>query len=133
MDNLKQQLSPIVNNSNLSATEKLKNYFIKRMAIMNTAANYHETLKADFFERFSFIDDLRTEIDEWEKENIGQIILQGVNTGEFFLNTDINVLSEITLMILKGLEIPFFLQGQYEKFSLHLESLISILSKGLSK
>jgi hypothetical protein len=103
------------------------------MDLMNTAANYHETLKADFFERFNFIDDLRIEIDLWEKKNIEQIILQGVDNGEFILNTEASVLSEITIMILKGFEIPFFLQGQYEKFSLHLDGLTNILSKGLSK
>ncbi|MDD3281132.1 MAG: TetR/AcrR family transcriptional regulator [Bacteroidales bacterium] len=133
MNNLKNQLAVIVNNTDLNASEKLKSYFIKRMAILNSAANYHETLKADFFERFNFIDDLRTELDEWEKENLGRVILQGVNSGEFLLNTDIDVLSEIAIMILKGLEIPFFLQDKYEKFSLHFEGLIKILSKGLSK
>lgn len=133
MNNLKNQLAVIVNNTDLNASEKLKSYFIKRMAILNSAANYHVTLKADFFERFNFIDDLRTELDEWEKENLGRVILQGVNSGEFLLNTDIDVLSEIAIMILKGLEIPFFLQDKYEKFSLHFEGLIKILSKGLSK
>jgi hypothetical protein len=103
------------------------------MDIMNNAANYHETIKADFFERFSFIDDLRNEIDEWEKKNIEKILIQGVNTKEFSVNTEISVLSEITIMILKGLEMPFFLQNEYEKFSLHFDGLINILIKGLSK
>ncbi|MCK5337825.1 MAG: helix-turn-helix transcriptional regulator, partial [Bacteroidales bacterium] len=50
--NLKVQLSVIVNNSDLSASGKMKAYLIKRMEILNDAANYHETIKADFFEHF---------------------------------------------------------------------------------
>lgn len=133
INNLKYQLSIIVNNPELNAKEKLTNYFIKRMAILNSAENYHEALKADFFERFYFIDDLRNSLDEWEKEKLEQIILQGVNSGEFILKINVNVLSEISIMILKGLEIPFFLQNKYDKFSFHLEELIRILSKGLSR
>ena len=58
MTNLKNQLAIIVSNPDLNASEKIKNYLIKRMEILNSAANYHETLKADFFEHFDFIDDL---------------------------------------------------------------------------
>lgn len=133
MDNMKSQLTIIINNPNMGASEKLKNYLIKRMDIMNNAANYHETIKADFFERFSFIDDLRNEIDEWEKKNIQQILLQGINGGEFSVNAETNILSEITIMIIKGLEVPFFVQNEYDKFSMHFDGLINILIKGLSK
>lgn len=133
MNNIKSQLTIIINNPKMSASEKLKNYLEKRMFIMNNATNYHETLKADFFERFSFIDDLRIEIYEWEKKNIQQILLQGINGGEFSVNAETNVLAEITIMILKGFEVPFFLQNEYEKFSMHFDGLINILIKGLSK
>ena len=46
MINLKNQLSFIVNNPDLTSTEKVKKYLVKRMEILNSAANYHETLKA---------------------------------------------------------------------------------------
>jgi hypothetical protein len=102
------------------------------MEILNSAANYHETLKADFFEHFHFIDDLRTDLDTWEKENLKKIILQGVHTGEFTLVAEINILLDMFLMILKGLEIPFFLQNKYEEYSPYFDRLINILNKGLA-
>jgi len=77
-------------------------------------------LKADFFEHFHFIDDLRADLDTWEKENLKKIILQGVQTGEFTLIAEINILVDMFLMILKGLEIPFFLQNKYEEYSPYL-------------
>lgn len=132
MINLKNQLSFIVNNPDLNSSEKVKKYLVKRMEILNSAANYHETLKADFFEHFHFIDDLRTELDAWEKENLKKLILQGVEMGEFAIIGDMDVLLDVFIMVMKGLEIPFFLQNKYEKYSPHFEGLIGILTKGLS-
>ncbi|MBN1119390.1 MAG: TetR/AcrR family transcriptional regulator [Bacteroidales bacterium] len=132
MINLKNQLSFIVNNPDLNSSEKVKKYLVKRMEILNSAANYHETLKADFFEHFHFIDDLRTELDAWEKENLKKII-QGAEKGEFTIIGDIDVLLDVFIMVIKGLEIPFFLQNKYEKYSPHFEGLIGILTKGLSQ
>lgn len=133
MINLKNQLSFIVNNPDLTSTEKVKKYLVKRMEILNSAANYHETLKADFFEHFHFIDNLRTELDAWEKENLKKLILQGVERGEFAIIGDIDVLLDVFIMVIKGLEIPFFLQNKYVKYAPHFEGLIGILTKGLSR
>jgi len=130
--NLKVQLSVIVDNSDLSASGKIKTYLIKRMEILNDAANYHETIKADFFEHFDFIDDIRNELDEWEKANLKEIISEGVETGEFVIIGDLEVLLDVFIMVLKGLEIPFFLQNKYENYSPHFESLMGILTKGLA-
>jgi len=129
---LKNQLSIIVNNTDLNTSEKIKKYLIKRMEVLHDAANYHETLKADFFEHFDFIDDLRNELDEWEKENLKKIILQGVETKEFAAIGDMDALIDIFIMVLKGLEIPFFLQNKYEKYSPYFEGLMVILTKGLA-
>ncbi|HCC70175.1 MAG TPA: hypothetical protein DEQ09_03360 [Bacteroidales bacterium] len=133
MINLKNHLSFIVNNPDLNSSEKLKKYLVKRMEILNSAANYHETLKADFFEHFHFIDDLRTELDAWEKENLKKIIIQGAEKGEFTIIGDIYVLLDVFIMVIKGLEIPFFLQNKYVKYAPHFEGLIGILTKGLSR
>lgn len=130
--NLKNQLTIIVSNPDINASEKIKKYLITRMEILYSAANYRETLKADFFEHFYFIDDLRTELDEWEKENLKKIILQGVDNGEFTVIDNIEVLPDILIMVMKGLEIPFFLQGKHSKYSPSFEGLLTILTKGLA-
>lgn len=130
--NLKNQLSIIIEDTDLSASGKMKKYLIKRMDILNDAANYHETLNADFFEHFNFIDDIRSELDWWEKENLRKIILQGIETKEFASIKDVDVLLDIFIMVLKGLEIPFYLQNKYEKYSPYFEGLMGILTKGLA-
>lgn len=132
MLSLKSQLSGIVANPDLSASEKIRKYLVKRMEILNDAANYHETLKADFFEHFDFIDDLRSEFDEWEKNNLREILLHGVETKEFAPVDDVEILLDVLLMVLKGLEIPFFLQNKYDTYSPYFEGLMKILTKGLA-
>ena len=130
--NLKSQLYLIVEDTETSASKKLTNYLVKRMEILNEAANYHETLKADFFEHFDFIDDLRTEFDDWEKENLKTIIQEGVKSKEFADVKDMDALLDVLLMVLKGLETPFFLQNKYNKYAAYFEGLTQILTKGLS-
>ncbi len=132
--NLKTELSTIINNDKLSADVKIREYLIRRMEILNSAANYHETIRADFFEHFDFIDNLRNDLDSWEKAQLKYILEQGVNNGIFEnQNGNIEVLLDVFIMVLKGLEIPFFLQNKYEKYSPHFEDLSKILIKGLSK
>jgi len=130
--NLKTQLSIIVDNTDLTASDKIKKYLIRRMEILYKAANYHETIKADFFEHFDFIDDLRADLDAWEKAKLKIIILQGAKTKEFAVSAEIDVLLDVFIMILKGFEIPFFLQDKYERYSPHFESLMKIITKGIA-
>jgi len=132
MQSIKNQLSIIIN-SELIATDKLKNYLIKRMELFNNAANYHETLKADFYEHYLFIDELRNEFDKWEADKLKIILEQGINEGCFHKNGNIDVLIEMLIMVIKGLEIPFFLQNKYTKYSPHFDDLIGVLIKGVSK
>jgi len=132
IENLKNQLNIIVNNTELSSSEKIKQYFIKRMDVLNTSTNYQETLKADFYEQFHFIDELRSEFEIWEKEKLKTIIINGVEKGEFSPINDMDVLLDMFIMVFNGLEIPFFLQDKYKNYSPYFENLIGILTKGLS-
>lgn len=129
---LKKELSIIVEDTDLSASEKMTKYLIKRMDILNSATNYHETLKADFFEHFDFIDDLRNELDEWEKDNLKLIILQGIKSNEFAPIEEMDILLDLLIMVLKGLEISFFIQKKYGKYAPYFEGLMGILTKGLA-
>ena len=131
---LKSQLVVIVNDKNLRADEKIKRYLIRRMEILNTSANYHETLKADFFEHFDFIDNLRVNLDVWEKEQIKLIMQQGIKENIFADNNgNMEVLLDVFIMVLKGLEIPFLVQKKYDQYSPYFDDLLRILIKGLSK
>jgi len=133
LKNLKKELAMVVTDPELDAQEKIKKYLLTRMAVLNKAANYHETLKADFFEHFEFVDHLRTDLDHWEKEQLKNIIKQGIEAGLFADQSNkIDVLLDVFIMVLKGLEIPFFLQNKYDELSPHFDDLINILIKGMA-
>jgi len=134
MQTLKREMAIIVTDPKLSADEKIKQYLIRRMEVLDDAANYHETLKADFYEHFDFIDGLRIDLDNWEKEQIKSIVGQGVREGIFDnQEVDIDVILDVFIMVLRGLEIPFFLQGKYNEYSPYFDDLLNILIKGLKK
>ncbi|MDD3286354.1 MAG: TetR/AcrR family transcriptional regulator [Bacteroidales bacterium] len=132
IENFKKHLNKIVNNEELSSSEKIKQYFIKRMEVLSISTNYQETLKADFYEQFHFIDELRSELEAWEKDKLKTIISNGVEKREFSPIKDIDILLDMFIMVSYGLEVPFFLQDKYKHYSPYFESLIGILTKGLS-
>jgi len=134
IENLKSQLAPVVNDFSLYANEKLKKYLTLRMEILNESENYKETLKADFFEHFDFIDDLRKDLDNWEKVQMRNIILQGVKENIFAdMGDKLEVMLDVFVMVQKSLETPFLLQGKFEDFHPYFDDLLSILIKGLGK
>ncbi len=133
IEHMRKELSVIVTDTNLDAKEKLKKYLFTRMAVLKQAANYHETLKADFFEHFEFIDKLRSDMDHWEKVQLRFIINQGIEEGVFEnKEKSTGVLLDVFIMVLKGLEIPFFLQDKYDELQPHFDDLINIIIKGMS-
>ncbi|MCF6185735.1 MAG: TetR/AcrR family transcriptional regulator [Bacteroidales bacterium] len=132
IQNLKHELNEIVN-SNLNAKDKIKAYLIKRMQIVENASNYHETLKADFYEHFDFIDGLRNDLDNWEKNKTRQIINEGIENGEFVEMQNTKVILDVFIMVLKGLEIPFFIQGKYKELEPYFDDMLGILIRGISK
>ncbi|VAW28729.1 Transcriptional regulator, AcrR family [hydrothermal vent metagenome] len=133
IEHMKKELSVIVTDTNLNAGEKLRKYLFTRMAVLKQASNYHETLKADFFEHFEFIDKLRGEMDHWEKVQLRFIINQGIEEGVFGnKGKSTGVLLDVFVMVLKGLEIPFFLQDKYDELQPHFDDLINIIIKGMS-
>jgi len=133
LKNLKTELAMVVTDPAFNPEEKIKQYLLTRMSVLNKAANYHEVLKADFMEHFEFVDQLRADMDVWEKEQLKSIVKQGIELGVFADQTDkMEVLLDVFIMVLKGLEIPFFLQGKYDALSPHFDDLIRILIKGIS-
>ena len=134
LENLKAQLLPIVENNTLAADQKMKQYLLKRMEVLNASSNYRETLTADFYERFDFLSQMRNNLDNWERIQIKKIIQQGIDENRFVdLSDKIDMILDVFIMVQKGLEIPFFLQGKYNKYSPHFDDMLNILIKGLAK
>jgi len=76
---------------------------------------------------------MRNNLVIWEKENFEKIMMEGIQSGEFNVGKEKKILPELTIMILRGLEIPFFIQEKYQEYSQYYDNLINIILKGLSK
>lgn len=133
IEHLKMELSLIVTDKNLRADGKLRKFLLKELEILNNATNYHENLKADFYEHFDFLDNLRNDLDTWGKIQLKNILQQGINEGIFSKqNVDMEILLDVFIMVSRGVEIPFFLQGKYNKLKPHFNDLLQIIIKGRS-
>lgn len=130
---LREELIKVIQNSSLSATEKLKQYIIVRMNYIEHAVNYNETVRADFFEHYDFIDELRNEIDRFEKNQLEIILLQGIKEGSFKEIDDLSVGLDTLIMLLKGMELTYFLKDSPEKANPPFEKVADILINGITQ
>lgn len=130
---LKDELAVIFQMHDKCTVEVLKAYMLKRMQILKASINYQETLRPEFYEFYEFLMDVKTDMDTWEKGQIEALLTRGLKNGELDLPGTVSVYAEVLVMLLKGLETPFFLQGGYDRLEAHFDNLIAVISKGISK
>jgi len=128
---VKAELCKIVISS-IDSLIALKEYMLTRLKLLHNAVNYHETLKADFFEKYNFVKDVREDFDKFEREQLTLILKKGKKDG--FLDVkNINSTVNIMMIVLNGIEIPFFLQNKYPEYENTIEELASMLVNSLKK
>ncbi len=128
---VQMHLTEIVNSDN-NPVEILERYAKTRLKLLNEAKNYHETIKADFIERYGFVDDVRKDFDEFERSQLLTILSKGKE--ECLLEfADINSTVNLIMLVLKSVEIPLFLQEEYKEYHHSIDELITMLSAGLKR
>lgn len=129
LGNVKTELSRITNSDN-DPLIILKKYFITRFKLLSTAINYHETLKADFFERYDFVKDVREDFAAFEHKQLTYILTKGKNEGYLEIKSvESNV--NIALMLLNSIELPLFLQNKYSEYENVIIELVSMILNSL--
>ncbi|MBU0763895.1 MAG: TetR/AcrR family transcriptional regulator [Bacteroidetes bacterium] len=133
---LKQELEVVKNElRQISGSEEdsltiLKKYLLTRLKLLNTAVNYHETIKADFFEKYDFVKDVRDDFARFEKAQLTKIIRKGKKEGYLEIK-DIEINVNITMMIFNSVEYPLYLQNKYIEFGDTIEELATIIINSL--
>lgn len=80
---LKQELNRIkteLNEITMSKNESLvmlKAYTLRRLELLYKMVNCHETLRADFFEKYHFVKDVRDDFTEFERKQLTMILQKG--------------------------------------------------------
>jgi len=135
---LKQELTRVqihllvIVNSDSNPVEILERYAKTRFKLLNEAKNYHETIKADFIERYEFVDDVRKDFDEFERSQLHTILSKGKEEGLLDFS-DINSTVSLISMLIKSIEIPLFLQEEYKEYHHSIDELITMISTSLQR
>lgn len=129
MDSIKSELSQAVKNQTDPLT-MLEAYFLYRLKLLNKATHYHETLKADFSEKYHFVADIRTDFTNYERNQL-TIILQRGKEERYIDITNIDSTVNVMIMIVNGIEIPLYLQNKYEEFEDVFKELTALIIQGL--
>ena len=126
---VKIELKKIVDAENDSLIT-LKEYTLTRLRLLHKAVNYHETLKADFFEKYLFVKDVREDFAAFERDQLTKILERGKNEG-FLDFTNINSTINIFIMVINGIEIPLYLQEKYSEYESTIDELSSMIVNSL--
>ena len=126
---VKIELKKIVDAENDSLIT-LKEYTLTRLKLLHKAVNYHETLKADFFDKYLFVKDVREDFTEFEREQLTIILERGKIEGYLDFK-NINSTINIFMMVINGIEIPLFLQEKYSEYESTIGELSSMIVNSL--
>ena len=133
---LKQELNSVkMELSKISGSDKdsltiIKSYFLARLKLLSKAVNYHETLKADFFEKYHFVKDVRADFAEFEHKQLDLIFRKGI--GEGYLEIEnIESTVNIVLMIINSIEFPLYLQNKYSEYENAIEEIVTMIMNSL--
>jgi AcrR family transcriptional regulator len=126
---VKIELKKIVDAENDSLIT-LKEYTLTRLKLLHKAVNYHETLKADFFDKYLFVKDVREDFTEFERVQLAIILERGKLEGYLDFK-NINSTINIFMMVINGIEIPLFLQEKYSEYESTIDELSSMIVNSL--
>ncbi|HPM87369.1 MAG TPA: helix-turn-helix domain-containing protein [Bacteroidales bacterium] len=129
LNTVKIELMKIVE-TNSDSLFTLKEYTLTRLRLLHKAVNYHETLKADFFEKYLFVKDVREDFAAFERDQLTKILERGKNEG-FLDFTNINSTINIFMMVINGIEIPLYLQEKYSEYESTIDELSSMIVNSL--
>lgn len=129
LDKIRTDLLAIINDSNLTEPEKIKQYANVRMQSMKSSYSYHNALKnrvlqsADpqLIECFS---NVHNSLVTWEKEQLTAIIVSGKNKGLFKPEVDASKYVDALMMTLSSLEFPFFIFNCYDKYEASFKYMV---------
>jgi len=133
---LKQELGSVkaallkIVNSNKNALAIMTDYILTRFKLLNNAVNYHETLKADFFEKYHFVKDVREDFETFDQNQFTAIIQRGNDEGYLEVR-NVGPTVDVAMMIIRSIEIPLFLQDKYKEYEKTIHELILMITSSL--
>ncbi len=129
LSGVKSELRYIVDNNDNPLTT-LRAYMLKRLALLNDSLNYQETLKADLFEKYHFVKNVRDDFDDFERNQITIILEKGKTDGYLDVKS-VSSTVDVIMILINSIEIPLFLQNKYNRYESTIDELITLIIDGL--
>jgi len=128
-EKLQNTLSEAISQQN-TPIDKLFTYSKVRMQCLEGVSNYYSALKNDLLEHLSAINRNREEFDNIEIRILTDILQEGVDKSDFFID-DVDETAKVIMLTLKSLELPFFgIEKPYD-YQKNLERLTNMCLYGI--
>ena len=111
--------------------ERLNNYIVSRITMMEEVAERYKVLKEELFQLLPQIEQVRAPYHKREAEALGHFLLQGKHEGVFSIDNP-HELAVTLVHMLKGLEIPMFVQDQLSHDPHRVQDFVQLIVKGIS-
>jgi AcrR family transcriptional regulator len=131
MDILKSSLQQLIREDK-TATEMIKSYFLVRMDVMRRCVNYQQMLRADFAEKFEFLNEARRDLDIFEVSLLTKILQKAVIEQNLEIH-DVEKSAQVIVIAIKAFEVPLFLQNKIDEYEQTVIELLNLIFKGLGK
>lgn len=117
-----------------SAEDKLRAYTLTKIRAVQKRANLYKIVKGEIQEGLRCMKHIHTEYDMQEVKLVKNILRFGVKNGEFSkaVAKEMDLLPSVIVSSLRGLERDMVIDARYVKLEPRLDSIVSILIKGLS-
>lgn len=117
-----------------SAEDKLRAYTLTKVRAVQKRANLYKIVKGEMEGGLRCTKHIHTEYDAQEVKLVKNILRFGVKKGEFSkaVGKEIDLLPSVIVSSLRGLERDMAIDTRYAKLEPRLDSIVSILIKGLS-
>lgn len=117
----------------VSAEDKLKAFTLTKIRAVQKRANLCKLVKGEMQDHTRCMKHLHTEYDIHETRLVKEILAFGVKNGEFtkLISKELDILPSVMVSSLRGLERDMFIESKYAKLEPRLESIMSIMIRGL--
>lgn len=116
-----------------SAEEKLKAFTLTKIKAVQKKANLYKIVRGELQENIRCTKHLHAEYDIHETRLLKEILVFGVNNGEFtrLISKELDILPSVMVSSLRGLERDMVVSGKYQRLETRMESIMGILLRGL--
>ena len=122
-------------NSNISAKDKLKAFLGTHLSSVIHYQNLSSVLKSEIFDSMCVLLAIRQKYEQTQVDMIKEIILGGVQSGEFkdLSSTMIDKFSFVAIAAFRGLEFPLAVSHCDLKSEQYFDVLVDLLIEGIGK